>query len=392
MTGRRIKVAHVTTVAMGQKYLVLNQMKALRSAGYDVVGISAPGPEISALDEAGIRHIPIPFNRKSFTPVADLWSLLWLCKTLAAERPTIVHTHNPKPTLYAQMAARIVGVPIVVNTLHGYVFQDRTHPKLRRAFIAIERLAARWADAILSVNSEDVRTAIIEKIAGPEKIVHLGGGIDLARFTPGTFGPDDLAGFKASVGIREGSLVVGFIGRLVREKGLLELLGAAKIVLQERPETQFVIIGSPDVQKKDSLTFQIAKEYGISKSCLFLGHRDDTPKLYSCMDLLVLPSHREGLPLVPMEACAMGIPCIVTDIRGCREVITDQVNGLVVPRADIKALAQAIRRILENADERALFGRRAREVAVERFDEKKVIGKIISTYERLLSLSSRDIA
>jgi glycosyltransferase involved in cell wall biosynthesis len=179
--------------------------------------------------------------------------------------------------------------------------------------------------------------------------------------------------------------VVGFVGRLVQEKGILDLLDAAKKVLTTIPNAQFLIVGPYDEEKPDALRPDVAARYGVSKQCHFLGMRHDMPELYALMDVLVLPSYREGFPRAPMEASAMGVPAVVTDIRGCREAVEHGVNGLLFPVGDSEALADAVLQLLRDDERRKAMGAAGRKMAEERFDEQKVFDRVLIEYERLLS-------
>lgn len=378
------KVAHVSTVDLSLRYLLLNQMRAIQAAGYDVTGISAPGPNVAVVEEAGIPHIQVQMTRR-FTPLKDLVSLLRLVRVLRRERFTIVHTHTPKPGLIGQLAARIAGVPIVINTLHGFYFSEHTPAHWRRFYITMEKIAARCSDMILSQNPEDIRTAIRERICPPERIKLLGNGIDVERFDPRCIDMEDLARTRREIGLPEEGLVVGFVGRLVTEKGVRELLQAARVVLRRFPQTRFLFVGHVDHEKPDAVTPEVAEEYGVGAACVFAGVRQDMAMMYALMDVFVLPSHREGFPRSPMEASAMGVPCIVTDIRGCRETVIPEQNGLLVPVRDVEALAKALLDLLSDRDRRMQMGMRGRSLALERFDEREVFSRVVAEYTRLLS-------
>jgi len=382
--SRSLRVAHVTTIDVSLRYLLLNQLRAIAQAGYDVVGISSPGPEVMVLRLQGIDHISVPMTRSTFTPLRDLGALLQLFRVFRRERFTIVHTHNPKPGLLGQLAARLAGVPIVVNTLHGFYFHDNMRPALRRTYIAMERIAARCSDVILSQNGEDMVTAVRERICPQEKISYLGNGIDVSRFDPTAISDEQAARKRQEIGLPASAPVVGFVGRLVEEKGLLELFAAAKMVQACVPDVRFLFVGPVDEHKPDAITPARAADYGIEEFCVFLGMRQDVPELYSLMNVFVLPSHREGFPRSPMEASAMGVPCVVTDIRGCREAVEHGRNGLLVPMRDSAALAEAIVQLLTDEEQARLMGAAGRQMALDRFDERKVFDKVTAAYTRLL--------
>lgn len=377
------KVAHITTIDMSLRYLLLNQLRSIQQAGYEVVGISSPGPEVPEIEAAGIRYIPAYMTR-SFTPMADLISLWRLYRVMREQGFTIVHTHNPKPGLLGQLAARLAGVPIVVNTLHGFYFHDNMDPAWRRFYITVEKIAARCSDVILSQSQEDIQTALKEGICRSEKIRYLGNGIDLQRFNRANFDIQSIDQRRRELGLSSHTRVIGFVGRLVAEKGILELLEAGRIVVRHVPEVYFLIIGPLDEVKRDALRPMIARDHGLSDHCIFTGLRLDMPELYSLMDVFVLPSHREGFPRSPMEASAMGVPCVVTDIRGCREAIEHGRNGMLVPLRDVRSLAEAILELLMDHDRARKMGEEGRRMARERFDEQIVFEKIKSEYARLL--------
>lgn len=377
------KVAHITTIALSLRYLLLNQLRSLHQAGHDIYGISSPGPEVPNLEAAGIHHIAVPMTR-TLSPFADLRSLWRLYQVIRREQFTIVHTHNPKPGLLGQVAARLAGVPIVVNTLHGFYFHEYMPPIWRWFYILIEKIAARCSDVIFSQNREDIQTAIRENICEPERIKYLGNGIDLKRFDPAQFDTSFRARKRAELGLPPGVPVVGFVGRLVREKGLPELLSAMKIVWQQLPTARLLVIGPIDSDKPDAIRQSLAQKPDLHERCIFLGLRQDMPELYATMDIFVLPSHREGFPRAPMEASAMKVPTIVTNIRGCREVVEHGRNGLLVPVQNVEALAQAIVELLSDTQKAEGMRDECRRIALERFDERRVFEVVRAEYRRLL--------
>jgi len=380
---RPIKVAHVATIDGSLHDLLLNQMKSIQQAGYEVSGISAPGEDVAAIEAAGVRHIAVAMTRR-LTPLADLQSLGQLYRVMRRERFTIVHTHTPKASFLGQLAARAARVPIVINTVHGFYFQGRTSPLWRWFYITLEKMAAHCSDVILSQSREDVQTAIREGICRPEKIKFLGNGIDLRRFDRSRLSPEVLEAKARELGLPDDAPVVGFVGRLVREKGVLELLQAARLVRREVPTVRFLIVGPLDREKPDALTPAVAHDYDVAEICVFTGRRQDMPELLALMDVFVLPSHREGLPRSPMEASAMGVPCVVTDVRGCREVVEHGRNGLVVPAGDIQALARAVVELLTHREKARLMGEAGLQMARERFDEGQVFARVKAEYARLL--------
>lgn len=372
---------------MSLDWLLRPQLEAFACAGYEVIGASAPGPHVGALERAGIRHEPVRHATRSMAPGRDLLALAELVALFRRLEPDIVHTHNPKPGVYGRLAARIAGVPVVVNTVHGlYALPEDPLPK-RYIVYALERLAGRASDAELIQNPEDVETLLYLGI-GHDKVRLLGNGVDLARFDPGRIDARVRDGLRREAGIGSDEVVAGLVGRLVWEKGYAEVFAAAAYLRRRHHRLRFVVIGPSDPTKGDAVdprAIDAARRDGV----VFLGARDDVDAWYTAMDLYVLASHREGFPRSAMEAAAMGLPIVATDVRGCRQVVEDGSNGLSVPARDSVGLAEAIGTLVADRKLREAMGRAGRARARTEFDQKRVIDTTLDTYERLLDARSQ---
>jgi len=382
--SRRPKVVHVSTSDMSIGVLLLNQLVSLQRAGYDVVAVCNPGEYTARVEQAGIRLVPVPMIR-AITPLADLRSLAGLVRVLRAERPDIVHTHTPKAALLGQYAALLAGVRVRVHTIHGLYFPGHMTPRTRPLYVALERLTMVPAHLSLSQNPEDVPVAVQERICRPDRIEYLGNGIDLSRFDPARVDPARVAALRAELGLAPDDRVVGIVGRVNREKGYEEFFRAAAQVARRVPAARFVVVGPVEREKTNHLDpDRLAQAAGVADRTLSLGLRADMPELYALMDVLVLPSHREGFPRAPMEASSMARPVVATDIRGCRQVVEHGETGLLVPLGDVDALADAIARVLEDPAGARRMGEAARRRALEHFDERAVIRRTLDAYARLL--------
>jgi glycosyltransferase involved in cell wall biosynthesis len=374
------KVAHLTTVDLSLRYLLYPQLTAIRDLGGVVVGISAPGPYGDGLAAEGIRHVPLGSSTRRMNPLADVRAAFQLWRILRRERPDVLHTHNPKPGLYGRVIGRLARVPIVVNTCHGLYFAQSDPWLQRTILLMLEGAAARFSHAELVQNEEDLNRLVRHHAYPRRRTRLLGNGVDLARFRPGVLSDEERAKLRAvDYGASEDQIVVGMVGRLVAEKGLLELFDAAR-----RLDDRYVvvIIGPDDPEKPDSLDRGIirsAAEHGVR----FLGMRDDVDRLYGAMDMFVLPSWREGFPRAAMEAAASGLPVIATDVRGCRQVVDDGVTGLLVPPRDGGALAEAVRALGDDPDRRQRMGEAAVGQARSDFDERRVVEIVVDTYRRV---------
>lgn len=378
---RTYSVAHLTTVDLSLRFLVKPQLLAVVEAAGDAIGISAPGPWVAELEEEGIRHIPLGASTRGMSLGSDLKAAAQLWSVLKRENLTVLHTHNPKPGLYGRVLGRLAGVPLVVNTMHGFYATD-DDPALKRALVyVLEAIAARFSDVELHQNLEDLDLARRLRILPRGKGDLLGNGVDLERFDPARVDPGARSRLRSELSVDESTILVGVVGRLVAEKGYPELFDAMSRL---GPEYRLVAIGPDDPDKADALPRDLiakAGETGVS----FLGMRTDVDDLYSAMDIFVLPSHREGFPRAAMEAAAMALPIVATDIRGCRQVVDEGVNGTLVPVLDPAALAAAIGRLGEDDVVRRSMGEASRRIALERFDERRVVDIVMEAYRRGLS-------
>lgn len=372
-----MRIAHLTTVDLSLRYLILPQLEAAVAEG-ESFGISAPGAYVPELEERGIVHIPLSASTRGMNVVSDIRAMCQFWKAVRRIEPDVVHTHNPKPGVYGRILARLAGVPIVVNTVHGlYATPDSSG--LKRAVVyTLEAFASRFSDAELIQNPEDLELLARRGIVSQSKLRLLGNGVDLERFNPDR-SRELRATERARLGLGEGEVAVGMVGRLVAEKGVPELIEAFEDV---NGPVKLLIAGPVDLDKDDALTSDLlesARDAGVE----FVGMRTDIEAFYAALDIFVLPSHREGFPRAAMEAAACGLPLILTNIRGCRQVVDDGVNGRLVPVRDPDRLALAIDELALAPDLRARMGQASTEKARSDFDERRVVEIVMDTYRSL---------
>lgn len=387
-TRERPLVVHVATVDMTLALLLGPQLRAFAEAGYAVVGASAAGPYRQRIEATGAVFVPLRHATRSMRPVRDLRALGELVRLFRRLRPDIVHTHNPKPGWYGRLAARLAGVPHVVNTVHG-LYALPEDPRAKRWLVyGLERAAAACSAAELVQNPEDVET--LARLGVPRSKLHqLGNGIDLARFDPTGVDPATAAEVRAGLlGADEeqaGEVVlVGVVGRLVWEKGLREVLDAARRLRTTNPEVRIVIVGPTDPEKADGLDAADLDRLEIETGVRFAGERHDMAAVYAALDLFVLATYREGFPRAAMEASAMGLPVVATDIRGCRQVVDDGVTGVLVPVRDALALAGAVAALADDPPRREAMGAAGIERARAHFDQHRQIAVTLDVYRDLL--------
>jgi glycosyltransferase involved in cell wall biosynthesis len=382
LKSTRPLLVHVTTTDMSLEWLLGPQLEAFAGSGFEVVGASGPGPFVEALRRRGVEHVALRHATRAMAPAQDARLFAELVALFRRRRPTIVHTHNPKPGWFGRPAAKVARVPVVVNTVHGlYAAPDDPAAK-RAAVYTLERAAAACSDAELVQNPEDL--AMLRRLRVPNRrLVLLGNGVDLARFGTAP-APAVVAAARAEMGAeRDTDVVVGCVGRLVQEKGYTEVFEAAARLRERHPDVRVAVIGPDEPDKADSLGDRdraLAARAGVR----LLGGRDDVVPYYAAMDVYVLASYREGFPRSAMEAAAMGVPIVATDIRGCRQVVDDGVTGTLVPPHDAAALAAAIESLAADPARRRAFSDAGRAKARREFDQDLCIERTLDTYRRCL--------
>lgn len=351
---------------------------ALQKEGYDVLLVSPPGPYGDRLRDLGVRWQSVPLDRRSLNPLREIDFLRRFAQLLRAERPQLIHGFTIKCAVYGSLAARLANVPARVNAVAGlgYVFTSNdTRARMLRPLVrGLLRLAlgGRAARLILQ-NPDDVAMFEQVKLVDRSRIrLIAGSGVDCSRFQ------------AASANRSTEPLKVLLAARLLWDKGIAEYIAAARQLLADGRAIRFLMAGTPDPGNPAAISSAEIQEWVAEGLVDWLGHVDDMPALFASVDMVVLPSYREGLPKSLIEAAACALPLVTTDVPGCREVVTDQVDGLLIPARDAAALADAIA-ILQ--DEPALakrLGLAARTKALAEFDEQIVIKRTMDVYQELL--------
>src|SRR3989344_1940617 len=384
MVRKKLKVCHIANIDITVGFLLMSQLKFLINQGYSVYAVCAKGKMVKDIESQGIRVKTIEIKRKLFSPISDTIAFLKLYFYFKKEKFDIVHTHAPKPGLLGQLAAKLAGVPVIINTIHGLYFTEKSSWLKRKFYILAEKIAALCSTLIFSQNKEDISTMIKEKIAPAEKIKYLGNGIDINKFNIGKYDGAFILKKKKELGLDVNVKIIGTVGRLVQEKGYFELFEAMKEVLKKYPNSLLLVVGPNEPSKKDAFDPSVVKNYGIEKNVVFLGERKDVDEIYPIMDIFILASHREGFPRSVIEAMAMQRPIIVTNIRGCREEIDNGINGIMIPVKSPDSITKEIIFLLDNPSTAVAFAKSARKKAVDNFNEEIVFSRLQVEYQRLL--------
>ncbi|NYI07471.1 glycosyltransferase [Allostreptomyces psammosilenae] len=377
--GRRLRVAHLTTVDMSLHLLLGTELSVDVASGLEVYGLSAPGRYVPLIEERGVTHVPLRRLTRAWDPAADAAAAAELLAALRRLRLDVLHTHNPKTGVLGRLLGRAAGVPVVVNTCHGLWLRPGDGAARRGLVLGAETLAGRVSHAELYQNGAD-RERLAWAVPRARSRV-AGNGVDLDRFRPD---PAARRAVRARLGVRDGELLVGGVGRRVAEKGVPEYVAAAARLAGDRrggpgegagPAVHFVWAGPEDPDKPDAVPAA-----GAAGPVRWLGEWRDMPAFYSALDVFVLPSHREGFSRSAMEAAACGLPMVLSDIRGCREIGRHERELLLTPPGDAERLAGAVDRLLRRPELRARLGRAARERAAREFDQRRVARLSLDTY------------
>lgn len=356
----------------------LSFARFLRSQGHDVVMVSPHGPYGERIRADGFRWIALGMERRSLNPFREAANLARLMDVYRAESPDVAHHFTLRCVIQGTLAARLAGVPGVVNAVAGlgFVFVNET-PKARLLRPLVRQLlrracSPRWVQVVLQ-NQDDLQLFRQMRLSRRDNLSLIrGSGVDISRFAPRP---------RAQ---QSAPLVVLFVGRLLYDKGIAEFVECARQARSALPSgVRFLAAGEPDPGNPASVPPERIGQWRASGDVEFLGHVEDMPALVSTADIVVLPSYGEGAPRSLIEAAACEKPIVATDVRGCREVVQDGVNGLLVPPRDAGALVQALMRLASSPEWRQRMGKAGREHVIAHLDERIVFRETLAVYQRL---------
>lgn len=393
VTERPVKVLQVAGLDHVFTAFLKALIVAMQAEGWQVDAAAGSTEDGKFLRSRNVRFFELPYGRAR-NVITNYRRFQQLVKLIRQERYDIVHTHNPLASLIARAAARLCGVPVIIYTVHGFSFHEDASTLRYQLGFAAERLAGRWTHLTFSQSREDYDLIVRKRITPSERAIWIGNGVDPAHFDPGRFGAEERRRTRASLGIPENAMVAGMLTRLSREKGIREFIEAGASVLSRMPDTWFCIVGGRRSGAYWHMTFDevrsIAERHGLTSRLVLPGYREDVPEVLAAMDVFCLPSYHEGLPRSIIEAMAMELPVVASDIRGCREEVVDGETGFLIPVRDSRALADKLTYLLENRRVASEFGRRARAIVLEDFVEEDVVQKQITVIKQALARNRRE--
>lgn len=376
------KILRIVTTS-GSFSLLKGQLRFLSQKGWNVIGVAGePENRLQQLTEAeGITSIFIPHLVRPISPANDLKALLELIRAIKKEKPLIVHANTPKGSLLGMLAAWYCRVPHRIYTVTGLRFETATG-LFRRLLIAMERITCMCATKVIPEGDGVAATLRRERItAKPLKKILNGNinGVDLEYYSRNQSLEEAARQIKAKIG--EGFTFI-FVGRIVRDKGIIELIEAFQRLQKEHSECRLVLLGrqESDLDPIRPSTLQAIKD---NPAIFEAGWQNDVRPWLAAADALAFPSYREGFPNVVMQAGAMSLPSIVTDINGCNEIIIEGENGYIVPPRDPQALYQRMKNMVEDTATTKMMAQMARPLIAERYEQQAVWEAILSEYQKL---------
>ena len=371
------KIIRLSTIPMSLDILLQGQLRML-SEHYEVVAVSSPGSDLEKVEKReGVRTVAVPMERQ-ISPLRDLVSLFRLIRLFHREKPWMVHSLTPKAGLLSMMAAWICRVPVRIHSFTGLVFPTASGLK-QKILIATDSITCACATTVLpegkGVQRDLERFRITSK---PLNIIGNGNinGIDLEFFdqTPAILE-------QAEKYRKEEVVTFCFVGRIVRDKGINELVSAFQRLHQAYPNTRLVLVG-PFEEQLDPVLPETRQMIEQHTAIEWMGWQDDIRPFLAASEVFVFPSYREGFPNVVLQAGAMGLPCIVTDINGSNEIISESINGCIIPSQNEQALYEAMEKML-NQEERQKLAQQARPQIANRYERKALWKELLKFYRSL---------
>jgi glycosyltransferase involved in cell wall biosynthesis len=375
------KLVRITTVPVSLQVLLRKQLQFM-SGHFEVLAVSSPGRMLEEVcNSEGVRTEPVVMTR-AITPWQDIKAVWSLYRLFKRENPAIVHTHTPKAGLLGMMAARMAGVPVRLHTVAGLPLMENRGIK-RKILEYAERFTYACATAIYPNSGKLASFLLKNRYCRPQKMKVLGNGssngIDTDFFSPHQVPLADAINLRESLQLQPGDFIFVFIGRLVKDKGIEELVEAFIQLAGKYTNVKLLLVG-PYEPEFDPLSPEIVTTITTCKDIVRVGFQQDVRPWLLISHVLVFPSYREGFPNVPMQAGCFNVPAIVTDINGCNEIIEHGKNGLIIPVKNVAALREAMEIMMTNKELYLRLKAQARQFIIERYEQQYFWSLLLQEY------------
>lgn len=384
-SSQSVVLLHIVTVPMTLGFLK-GQVGYMKEKGLIVEAITSPGEFLETFAQEEQINVNSVLMLRQISPLQDIIAIIKLWKCLRKSKPQIVHASTPKGGLLGTIAAWLAGIPVRIYQIRGLPLMTANGFKRWLLWLS-EKVACLLANQVLC-NSHSLRkVALAENLCPEDKIkVLLGGssnGVDaINRFNPDNLPVNARQDIRQQYGIPDEALVIGFVGRVVRDKGIVELTLAWQQLREEFSNLHWLVVGPFEAQ--DSIPPEIEQILKSDPRIHLTGINWNTPPFYKAMDILVLPTYREGFPNVPLEAASLELPVVATIIPGCVDAIADKVTGMLVPPKEVKGLVESIRMYLKDSDLRSKHGKAGRDRVLSQFRQEAIWEAIYEEYLYLL--------
>lgn len=383
------KICIVTTIDLSLDKLFPDFYPLLIDKNYEVVGICAEGTHIENIRRQGVRVITVPMTRE-FTPVQDSKCLWMLYKIFKHEKFDIIHYSTPKAALLTAVAGRLVRCPALIYSLRGLGYT--AFSGLKRAVAKFcEKIACRYAHLVIAISNSLKDEAIKEKLLQANRIKVLGAGsskgVNLDQFQLNEKTTAGANNIRRSLGIGNSDVVIGYAGRFAEEKGIIELLQAFENICRRNNKVHLILVGDQD--QRNPLPDKIFATIKEHQNIQMIPWQENVSSYIAAMDIFVLASYREGFGNSLIEASAMQVPVVATDIPGCRDAVVNGKTGLFVKPHDAMHLEKALNELIENPSKRIMMGKNGKQWVRKNFDRKTIWARLIEVYEQMLPNSHR---
>lgn len=378
------KIVQVTAIGMSHVKLLSKLNTTLVKEGFEVHSVCTADEYTNQLSKDNITFHNVKIDR-AINPIGNIKSIIKMVKIFKKIKPEIVHVHTPVAAVLGRIAAKIAGVPNVIYTAHGFYFHEGMSKTKYKLFFTIEKYIGRlFTDYIFTQSKEDFDLAVKNKFLNNNNYLHISNGIDLEnQFNLSNIDNNELVNLRKKLDVQDDDIVFTFLGRMVKEKGIIELLEAFNILSSENQKVKLLCMGSMPASERDESVGELLNKYD-SKQITFLGQVSSPEKYYAISDIFVLPSYREGMPRSIIEAMAMKNAIIATDIRGSREEISHRENGYLVEVRNIPELLEAMRYLASHPDKIESMKESGYNKTHSEYNEELVVSKQLKVFNEIL--------
>ena len=350
---------------------------AAKNAGYEVVVVANENKHAEVIRHAGLFFVPLKISRRSINPFIEMLTIIDIWRIYKSQRPDLIHHVALKPLIYGSFVARLIGIKCIVNAPVGMGYVFTTEKWLTKTLRPLINLLIRWFinpphSKVIFENNDDLNMLINDGlVSASDAILIRGAGVDINQFT--------------LIPEPEGALVIVLTARMLWDKGIREYVEAARVLKASNEDIRFLLVGASDPDNAASISEKQLTSWHSEGIVEWMGYQKDIPKLLSQCHIVCLPSYREGLPKSLLEALAAGKPVVTTDVPGCREVVINEFNGLLVPPRNTQALVCALSSLIANQTLRMRFGKSGRDRAEKEFSSNIVINLTLEVYSQFFN-------